>query len=91
MKSILIFALLAVCLTGCEKKTVEKSDAYVLPDGLKDCKIYSMKGDGYAERLYVVRCPNSQTATHWTTHRYDPATKAVRYTHHNATVVEAGA
>lgn len=31
--------------------------------GLKDCQMYAIEAN--TTRLYVVRCPNSETSVHW--------------------------
>lgn len=57
--------LSVVILTGCgyEPSYTDDTKSFsVLPEGLKDCKIYYIKNSvGYS--LSVVRCPNSQTST----------------------------
>lgn len=63
MKKILM-SLIIVCsfvLSGCDMSSGERTYKYDLPEGLHDCKIYKVNGDGRV--LYVVRCPNSSTHT----------------------------
>lgn len=55
----LLTVLLALVLAACEAKTKEAT-GFILPEGMKDCKIYSMY-NGY--NITVVRCPNSSTHT----------------------------
>lgn len=51
-----------VMLSGCEKETVDETSAYELPQGMEDCKIFTMvKKNGNA--ITVVRCPLSSTTT----------------------------
>lgn len=56
--TVMVFGMLA----GCEKQTTENTDKYILPEGMEDCKIYTMisKNGGV---LQVVRCPLSVTTT----------------------------
>lgn len=49
-------------LSGCEKETTEKTDNYVMPKGMEDCKVYVMTNTG-GGAIVVVRCPNSNTTT----------------------------
>lgn len=58
MKKILI-AWCLVVLAGCESGAREYHPE-VLPEGLKDCKFYSIADRGNYMR--VVRCPNSDTS-----------------------------
>jgi hypothetical protein len=60
MKSwILVFA---VMISGCAPSAEERTANFtVMPDGLKDCKIYRIS-DG-VENITVVRCPNSSTTS----------------------------
>jgi hypothetical protein len=60
MKSwILVFA---VMLSGCAPSAEERTANFtVIPDGLKDCKIYRISDGG--ENITVVRCPNSSTTS----------------------------
>ena len=48
-------------LSACTPNTTEETSSYVLPEGLKDCKVFVMQANGLS-RITVVRCPNSQTA-----------------------------
>lgn len=57
----LIIAFLMVGLVGCEKSTKEISGAFVMPEELKDCKMYSLLNG--VTRVIVVRCPQSLTST----------------------------
>lgn len=59
----LLIALSLVAMLGCSKHTSESSDEFVLPDGLKDCKVFRMD-NGRLTQVIVVRCPNSSTAVH---------------------------
>ena len=54
----LIFTLSVVLLSACQPSANTK-DYPVLPDGLKDCKFYSVS-DGVSY-ITVARCPNSST------------------------------
>lgn len=64
MKNLILLALLSI-LIGCDARTVDTSSNYKLPDGLLDCKTYTVYGDGLTKTLYVIRCPSSQTTTNW--------------------------
>ena len=59
MFSILIFAM---SMTGCEKEAKESTANYDMPEGLKDCKVFSLKNDS-GSWITVVRCPLSSTST----------------------------
>lgn len=64
MKNVMLAVIVgsAMLLSGCNTETKEVSQNYDLPDGLKDCKMYSMNGkDG--SHITVVRCPLSSTTT----------------------------
>ena len=61
MKKILI--LITLLLLSCSKETTEHSDEYILPEGLKDCKVYTMVGGCLSAVINVVRCPSSETGT----------------------------
>lgn len=63
MRVLLMF--FALILLGCESQTRDVSGAYVLPEGLKDCKVYYMDSDKERD-LSVLRCPNSATTTSMT-------------------------
>lgn len=63
MKKLIMSLLLTLLLTGCNFDAKETSNDYVLPDGLQDCSVYQL---GHQKRrVIVVRCPNSQTTTHY--------------------------
>lgn len=51
-------------MLGCSKRTSESSDEFVLPDGLKDCKVFRMD-NGRMTHVIVVRCPNSSTSVRY--------------------------
>lgn len=63
---ITVFSFSALGLMSCTEtppQTHERT-GFVLPDGLKDCKVYSMTDGGVMySYITVVRCPMSQTAT----------------------------
>lgn len=64
MKNVMLAVVIgsAMLLSGCETETKEISQNFEFPEGLKDCKMYSMRGkDG--GHLTVVRCPLSATTT----------------------------
>lgn len=64
MKKVMLAVMISsvMLLSGCETETKEVSQNYDIPEGLKDCKLYEMKGkDG--GRLTIVRCPLSATTT----------------------------
>lgn len=58
MKKLILLSLL---LVGCDRETVENTNNWILPEGLKDCKVYYMSSSsgGY---MTVMRCPNSTTS-----------------------------
>lgn len=60
--AVLILALFI--LVGCDNTPKDKTNDYVIPTALKDCKISVISGKTVKE-LYVVRCPNSTTSTNW--------------------------
>lgn len=64
MKS-LITAAFVVVLTACSNG-YEQLTYPVVPDELKDCKFYSISNSS-GGNLRVVRCPNSQTSTTYST------------------------
>lgn len=59
---ILIFFPLVLFLSGCTKSSSETTENYTLPEGLKDCSIYSLRSDKI-NVLNVVRCPHSDVTT----------------------------
>jgi hypothetical protein len=63
MNALLISA--SLMLTACSPAGVEvqSSKFPVMPDGLKDCKMFYLKGEGGTPILWVTRCPNSSTTT----------------------------
>lgn len=63
--------VIAVCvlLSACEP-SAKKVNYPVLPDELKDCKIFEIVGTPSQEQLVVVRCPNAQVSTFWQTGNY---------------------
>lgn len=63
MKALLV-VLAAIVLTACSPGYEEKHYS-VLPNELKDCKFYNVTDGG--STIKVVRCPNSQVTTTWTT------------------------
>ncbi|OQB10759.1 MAG: hypothetical protein BWY21_00047 [Parcubacteria group bacterium ADurb.Bin216] len=50
-------------LTACGPQYVDSSDDYILPEGLKDCKVYDIRGKSSIQYLKVIRCPVSNTST----------------------------
>ena len=58
-KVAIIVALMA--LSGCGKSASDTTSYWVLPEGLKDCKIFSLQNN--LSYMNVVRCPNSITTT----------------------------
>lgn len=52
-----------IMLTGCEPSYEEKTQNFnLLPDELKDCKFYRVRGNT-GSSLNIVRCPNSTVST----------------------------
>lgn len=73
--TLMFAAAVTIFLTGCSKaETFDNSDQYSLPEGLKDCKVYYMRGKGATDNLAVVRCPNAQTESQYSVSRTDPNT-----------------
>ena len=65
MKKLMI-AIVLLTLAGCgDPSAKDSTDKWMLPDGLKDCKIYSLS-NGKGGYMRVVRCPNSSTTTSYT-------------------------
>lgn len=61
MKMIYLAGMLAL-LSACTPTGREDTSYTVMPQGLRDCKVYTITNDS-GGRLYVVRCPNSDTST----------------------------
>lgn len=65
MKKLMFIAVL-LTLAGCgDPSAKDSTDKWMLPDGLKDCKIYSLS-NGKGSYMQVVRCPNSATTSSYT-------------------------
>lgn len=57
------YLLLAVLLlSGCDAYNQDVTRKYIMPQGLNDCKVYSVRADG-GGYITVVRCPNSSTTS----------------------------
>lgn len=84
MKKIIALTAILFALSGCRAETTTETHNYVLPDGMKDCKIYQMSGEGTSKTLYVVRCPNSQTNTLWSEYNYATKTHQTHQTYTNS-------
>lgn len=65
-KLLVIAAILALGLAGCNPHTSEVSANFVVPRGLQDCQFYKMEPGGLSNSIMVVRCPRSDTATQQT-------------------------
>lgn len=64
-KLIGIFTLMCLMFfAGCDPMTRDTTKNYVLPEGLTDCKIYSMESTEGNPTLYVLRCPLSETTVY---------------------------
>lgn len=59
MQKILIVILSVFILVSCTRQTSETQE-FILPEGLKDCRIFRMD-NGQLTQVIVVRCPNSST------------------------------
>lgn len=60
MKYLILITILSV-LSGCAANTHESTNNFILPNELKDCRIYYLEsGLSY---LCITRCPNSITST----------------------------
>jgi hypothetical protein len=64
MKKIMLALCVGLLLGGCDATTTEVH-GFILPEGLKDCKIYRLR-DGISH-ITVTRCPNSSTSTQYQT------------------------
>lgn len=42
LKLITLLVMVIVGLSACSKSTKETTDSFILPEGLKDCKLYNM-------------------------------------------------
>lgn len=73
MKKIIALSAIVLALVGCDASTENRSHKYIMPEGMEDCRVFRMEGDGGAQTLYVVRCPNSQVNTNWS--QYNTGTK----------------
>lgn len=56
-------SFVAIVLSGCNPSYTDKSTSYLMPEGMKDCKVYVLEGDASSKTLTVVRCPSSDTST----------------------------
>lgn len=61
-------SFIAIMLSGCNNPNyTDKTTSYMLPEGMKDCKVYKLEGEGNSKTLTVVRCPYSETSTTYRT------------------------
>lgn len=58
-----LFVLAVIFLTGCDRTTEERTEAFILPPDLEDCKIFKLS-DG-STTITTMRCPNSATSTNY--------------------------
>ena len=56
-------SFVAIVLSGCNPSYTDKSTSYLMPESMKDCKVYVLDGDASSKTLTVVRCPSSDTST----------------------------
>ena len=75
-------SIIALLLVGCEPSAKDNTANYVLPEGLKDCKVYYLSDTG-GNHITVVRCPATPTSEASTATRY-PSGKTTK----TVTVVE---
>lgn len=63
MKGAIAVLLVAFLSTGCGPGTSREGlpDAPI-PEGLKDCRFFTVQDGALGARLRIVRCPNSSTA-----------------------------
>lgn len=56
-------SIIGIALWAFAQNSQLKDNPYnlVLPDGLKDCQLYNVIGQGGLKSIPVIRCPNSQT------------------------------
>ncbi len=60
----ILVAAALLLIAGCAPASYEeRTGEFLLPEGLKDCKIYRLQA-GNGSIITVVRCPNSSTVTH---------------------------
>ena len=56
-------SFIAIVLSGCNPSYTDKSTSYLMPEGMKDCKVYMLDGDASSKTLTVVRCHSSDNST----------------------------
>jgi hypothetical protein len=60
----IVLSFLTSLSYAANKNTVDVTSEFIMPDDMKDCKIYRMNSDGFGSVfLYVTRCPNGKTET----------------------------
>jgi len=61
MKKVIFATCIAVALAGCGPSASDETKKFpIMPDGLKDCKIFNIVSE-HGSHLTVVRCPASST------------------------------
>lgn len=56
---LMVFAF--IMLMGCDPVTKEKTNGYILPEDLKECKVYYLSNGGSSMNALV--CPHANTTT----------------------------
>lgn len=64
MMKMILTAIFGLFLFGCDSSYKNKTEDFQLPEELKDCKVYALRGENYSNWMYVVACPNKQTTTY---------------------------
>jgi hypothetical protein len=67
----------ALITVGCDAYVKQTEIAVTLPDGLKDCKFFTVKPNTDASVLNIVRCPNSSTSVNYRSGKSDFTTVTV--------------
>ena len=47
-------SFVAIVLSGCNPSYTDKSTSYLMPEGMKDCKVYVLEADASSRSLTVV-------------------------------------
>lgn len=79
MIKFVIVVMIVTLFLGCAKRESRAvTDAYILPEELRDCLVFQLESDLPSARdVTVLRCPNSSTAT-TTTERTGKSTRTIR-------------
>lgn len=61
MNKILTMIFAGVFLFGCDASYKNQTEDFQLPEELKDCKVYMLRGENYSNQILVVSCLNRET------------------------------